>query len=295
MSDMDDTSRDEGELKEMRGRGMNTLNEDYLLPADRTEMERLSVQHRMWCMLAGGIYPPTLKSTLEEALEGPNAMILDAGCGSAIWAAHVVGVDLARNFQQDPPVNYEFIQMDMSNGLPLGGYDLIHARLLLHQIKDPRAFLRHAHAALKPGGIFLVADSAGLPCSRDKKELAPRYPTSEAAEDSSWSAGMVQVWFELTSRKPIERIFEDSPFSVTHLFNYFCPIGREGDAGDVGAELGSIGLKNIQWAHAASPAVLASGKYDRETIDLWLGAIEEECKSKKMYIPWIYVVARREK
>ena len=41
-----------------------------------------------------------------------------------------------------------------------------------------------------------------------------------------------------------------------------------------------------QWARAAVPAVLASGKYDRQVIDFWLDAIEAECVSKQMYLAW---------
>ncbi|KAJ7850420.1 hypothetical protein B0H14DRAFT_3866608 [Mycena olivaceomarginata] len=100
--------------------GTNILSEaQYKLPGDRAEMERLSIQHKMWTLLIGGLYPPSVKTIVEDQVLGKSEpTILDAGCGSAIWPvemaklypnAHVVGADLSRNFQENPPWNFECV------------------------------------------------------------------------------------------------------------------------------------------------------------------------------------------
>ncbi|KAJ7772947.1 S-adenosyl-L-methionine-dependent methyltransferase [Mycena maculata] len=311
-------------LKDVHGRGMNILSEEYKLPADRAEMDRLSIQHRMWRLLVGGLYPPALKDTIDKVLEDPQSTILDAGCGPAIWSiemaqmypgVHVVGVDLARNFHERPPSNFEFIQMDLSPGLPpcrnTRGYDLIHARSLVGHLKDPKAFIRQAHGALRtgatyrrsacatpthdqrvtPGGIFILGDLGKKIYDRDKKELPPRFPpgtTGSEPDNASWFVGWQQIWLGILGPgvQSVDAYLEDSPFSSVSSRRYFAPIGWKGDLED-GAELGEITLKNsLQWARAAVPAVLASGKYDRQVIDFWLDAIEAECVSKQMYLAW---------
>ncbi|KAJ7633073.1 S-adenosyl-L-methionine-dependent methyltransferase [Roridomyces roridus] len=296
----------EFKLKESHGRGMNTLNEDYLLPADEAEMQRLSIQHRMWQLMVGGLYPPEFEVAVGKALEGPEATALDAGCGSAIWCiemaqmypqTHVVGVDLAKNFQQHPPANFESIQADMSNGIApcknSGGYDLIHVRSVIYHMKDSEAFLRNVHSVLKPDGILILGDGNGLISGTDKEVLSPKYPTAPT-EGESWLAGWQQVWLELLrySFKPMQELVEKSPFDIVASCEYFCPMGWDGGL-ENGAELGDIALRNtVQWARAAAPAILASKKYDTEMVDAWLDAIEDECKTKKFYLPWVILLAR---
>ncbi|KAJ6483039.1 hypothetical protein DFH09DRAFT_1462182 [Mycena vulgaris] len=104
--------------------------------------------------------------------------ILDAGCGSADWfvsfripsptegaiemavihaEAHVVGVDLSHSFYERAPANFQFVQMDVTEGLPpcrdAGGYDVIHARSLTRHLKNPADFLQMAYSALKPATL----------------------------------------------------------------------------------------------------------------------------------------------
>jgi len=117
--------------------------------------------------------------------------------------------------------------------------------------------------------------------------------TDTGSANSSWFAGWQQLWYELISRpQPIDALLKDSSFNVISSRKYFCPIGWRGDL-ENGVELGEVMLKNtVQWTRACAPAVLASEKYDRKSVDSWLDAIEEECKSKQMYVPWDLVLAR---
>ncbi|KAJ7772932.1 S-adenosyl-L-methionine-dependent methyltransferase [Mycena maculata] len=146
----------------------------YRLPSDNTEMavhissdrrprfdiwiQRLSLQHRMWCVLFGGLNPPSLHKINEllSAEDGSSA-VLDVGCRSGIWAvemgetyphADIIGVDLNVNNDVTLPLNVRFVQLDITLPPRDGGYDVIHARC---HLKDPTAFVQTAYAALKPG------------------------------------------------------------------------------------------------------------------------------------------------
>ncbi|KAF8205519.1 hypothetical protein K438DRAFT_1817976, partial [Mycena galopus ATCC 62051] len=250
---MDAGPRDSHELRDSYGRGMNTLSErDYKLPADRTEMERLSLQHRMWKLLVGGLYPLTLQATVEKALGGPQPTILDAGCprdGGPFPNAHVVGVDLSRNFQERTSTNFEFIQMDLTKGLPVctrqpAGYDLIHARSL------------HSHPA--PNG--------------------------------SWFAGWQDLWLNSiigSSRVGVDALLERNPLSPIFSRKYLCPVGWDGDGMEKGAELGDITLKNaLQFTRARLPATLAHGKFSLEELKLWVDESEHELQTENFYLAW---------
>ncbi|KAJ6501919.1 hypothetical protein C8R45DRAFT_924398 [Mycena sanguinolenta] len=306
-ADGEDSRRDDI-LKDSFGRGMNNLSEasppsaaNYKLPADRTEMERLAVQHRMWTLLVGGPYPPTLKTIVDKALSGPHPTILDAGCGSANWCiemaelypnTHVIGADLARNADSDK------FPTDLALGLPACrdpvGYDLIHSRSFhshaSFQLKDPLAFMYAVVAALKPGGLFIVGDLAEGVFSRDKVQLRPRFPADgEENTDGSWTRGWQKTWLDriIGEILTVDAFLKRGPFSIIFSRNYLCPAGWDGDGLDRGAELGEIMLKNLQQFNRASmPALLTDGKFSREELELWIHAMEDEFKNEKLYLNW---------
>ncbi|KAJ6622897.1 S-adenosyl-L-methionine-dependent methyltransferase [Mycena sp. CBHHK59/15] len=307
-------------LKEIHGRGMNTISEDYKLPgpADEAEMKRLNLQHRMWRLLVRGPYPPALSSDVDGVLSykaGSRRIVLDVGCGSARWAidmaemyphAQVIGVDLARNFQRFPPSNFEFIQMDITQGLPAcpvpGGYDLIHARSLTGHLKDPAAFLRVVYNALKPGGLFILADGTAKLFDSEKNILRPRFPSVplpdwEYSNDpgTSWFSGWMDLWIRITcsSYKSVDTLIEENgQFSLICFRRYFCPINWEGEDLDHGFELGEIMYENsLRVLSSCRPAILASGEYSFEQLEGWRYKIDRELDSLQMYLRWELAVS----
>ncbi|KAJ7137888.1 S-adenosyl-L-methionine-dependent methyltransferase [Mycena epipterygia] len=261
-------------LKESHSRGMNILYEHYKLPADREGMNRLSMQHRMWRLLVGGLYPPVLSSTVDEALAAPQPTILDAGCGSGDWAfemaekypgAHVVGVDLSCSFHQRPPANFEFVQMDITEGLPPcrdpDGYAIIHARSFTGHLRDPAAFIKRVYIALKHGsfeffhptsGLLILGDGVARRVFDNKKEsIFPRFPPVYKAKElwpqsGSWFVGWQDTWFRLACRnyQTVDSLLKHSSFSLISSQRYFSPVGWSGDDLDHGDELGEIMLTN---------------------------------------------------
>ncbi|KAJ7137914.1 S-adenosyl-L-methionine-dependent methyltransferase [Mycena epipterygia] len=302
-------------LKESHGRGMNILHEHYKLPADREEMNRLSIQHRMWRLLVGGLYPPALVSTVDQALAVPQPTILDAGCGSADWAiemaetypdAHVVGVDLSRSFYQRPPANFEFVQMDITEGLPPcrdpDGYAIIHARSLTGHLKDPAAFMRTVYTALKPGGLLILGDGVARKLFDNKKEnIFPRFPpvskgTDKWPQSGSWFAGWQDTWVRLacSNHQTVDSLLKHSSFSLISSQRYLCPVGWSGDDMDHGDELGEIMLTNSRkFVSASMPTVIACGDYTPVDISDWVSEINRELESGQIYFGWDLAVAQK--
>ena len=112
------------------------------------------------------------------ALAGTRA--LDLGCGEgadAIWLAEhgwtVVAVDVsttalarAREAATSGGVAdcIDFVEHDLTCGLPGGSFDLVSAQFLHSAVAmDRSAVLRRAAAAVAPGGTLLIVDHAAAP------------------------------------------------------------------------------------------------------------------------------------
>lgn len=122
---------------------------------------------------------------LEQALDVPsrNALLeagvdvgwrcwdVGAGRGSiARWLSDVVGADgrvLATDLSDhwfDPAgTGARFQRHDIvRDPLPDRAFDLVHARFLLEHLANPNAVIARLIAALRPGGVIVLEDSAGL-------------------------------------------------------------------------------------------------------------------------------------
>ena len=105
---------------------------------------------------------------------------LDLGCGEgadSIWLAErgwtVVAVDIsdtalgrAREAASARGVadRIEFVQRDLSEGLPEGSFDLISSQFLHSKVPlDRETILASAAAALLPGGVLVIVDHGAPP------------------------------------------------------------------------------------------------------------------------------------
>lgn len=159
--------------------------------ADR-EADRLAAVER-------SLDPPTWSTLLEVGVnEGWRCWDVGAGRGSvARWLAQAVGpqgkvlaTDLQdREIDTDAP-NLDFIRHDVSRDAPPGGnFDLIHARLLLEHLADPRAVIARLVSALRPGGVLVAGDAAGL-----KIAVVPPTPMFERLASPWERAGHAVGW-----------------------------------------------------------------------------------------------------
>ncbi|WWC85786.1 uncharacterized protein L201_000653 [Kwoniella dendrophila CBS 6074] len=173
-------------FREDGGRRFQAQNDDYSLPNDEQELERLECQHRAFkAVQANRNYLAPVHDNLKD-----GSRALDIGCGTGVWTIEMaeefpkvewIGIDLAP-VQRDIglPDNLHFEQNDITQGLPFPdeSFDLVHARLLVMGIRDWKATLDELLRILKHGGMVCMIECDfpwGLPgVPEDQwKERAP--------------------------------------------------------------------------------------------------------------------------
>ncbi|KAK5659095.1 hypothetical protein OQA88_1185 [Cercophora sp. LCS_1] len=130
---------------------------EYFLPNDAAESGRLDLQHNLSILTQDNrlFISPAAK-------DKPLRRVLDAGCGTGIWATDfadehpdvsVVGVDLSPIQPEFVPPNVEYLVDDLEiDWTFVHPFDLIYMRFLTGSIKDwPRLFAQ-SFANLTPGG-----------------------------------------------------------------------------------------------------------------------------------------------
>ncbi|RDW74828.1 hypothetical protein BP6252_05970 [Coleophoma cylindrospora] len=133
----------------------------YMLPNDETEMNRLDIQHKMWCI--------TLDDKLYLApLNKSTHRVLDLATGTGIWAvefakaypsAEVLGTDLSLVEPLCVPPNCRFEVDDVEDDWTFPfQFDYIHGRCLASCFKDGPSVVDKAYNALAPGGYFELQD-----------------------------------------------------------------------------------------------------------------------------------------
>jgi SAM-dependent methyltransferase len=117
--------------------------------------------------LAGieALWDPGSRALLADVRPGARCLEVGAGGGSLVaWlaerGARVVATDLDPRFLE--PLAGSAIEVrrhDITSGPPEhGGFDLVHARLVIEHLPDPRAAVANMAAALRPGGVLVVED-----------------------------------------------------------------------------------------------------------------------------------------
>ncbi|KAK0625571.1 Secondary metabolism regulator laeA [Lasiodiplodia hormozganensis] len=128
----------------------------YILPNDDREQDRLDMTHAMATTLIGD------KLFLAPLPDDFAGRVLDAGCGTGIWAiamgdtfpdADIRGVDLSPIQPSWVPPNVQFQVDDIERDWAYGEhFDFIFTRYLMSSISDWPRLVRNAYANLKPGG-----------------------------------------------------------------------------------------------------------------------------------------------
>ncbi|KAK4442747.1 S-adenosyl-L-methionine-dependent methyltransferase [Podospora aff. communis PSN243] len=129
---------------------------------------RLNQQHQVFRLLLTPSNPPsTLLTTPLPPSTVTPLRVLDLGTGTGIWAAEfaaehphtsVLGVDLYQPSFPAPDnctfakLNIEASDEEWDAVIPPGTFDLVHTRMVLMTLKNPRDVLRKVFRALKGGG-----------------------------------------------------------------------------------------------------------------------------------------------
>ncbi|MGW5053044.1 class I SAM-dependent methyltransferase [Actinokineospora sp. NPDC004072] len=97
-------------------------------------------------------------------LVGPGSRCLEVGAGRgsvARWmtarGAYVTAVD--RDVSRLDVPGGRVVEMDVCDGVPGGGYDLVHARLVVQHLADRLGAVRRMVEALRPGGHLVLEDT----------------------------------------------------------------------------------------------------------------------------------------
>jgi len=116
------------------------------------------------------VFDPVTRGHLTRLGLAPGARCLEVGAGSgsiARWMADQVGpagrvlaIDLdPRWCRRDGRAQLEVLELDLvADPLPVGPWDVIHERLLLHHLPERLEVLTRLTAALAPGGVILIED-----------------------------------------------------------------------------------------------------------------------------------------
>ena len=169
---------------------------DYLLGSDRTELQRLAFQHRVWAQEAAALW--------RRAEFGPGQTLLDLGCGpgfATMDLAHLVGptgkvvaFDGASSFLEDLKRQAELSGLDgielrqgdvHSLDLAEGSVDGVYARWLFCFVHRPEEVVREVARVLRPGGRLAVTDYFNYRAFT----MAPRSPVFDrvvAAVERYW-------------------------------------------------------------------------------------------------------------
>jgi SAM-dependent methyltransferase len=142
-----------------------------VIPADRTYAfeNALAVQRERLEALEAVLDPGTIRH-LEASGVGTGWQCLEVGAGGGSIAAwlyarvggegRVVATDLDTTvLQRLSHANLDVQVHDvLTDDLPEGAFDLVHLRLLLAWLRDPRSALTKVVSALKPGGHLIAEE-----------------------------------------------------------------------------------------------------------------------------------------
>ncbi|KAG8892283.1 hypothetical protein FRB99_002821, partial [Tulasnella sp. 403] len=149
-------------FQKFHGRTFNMKNENYTLPSDEEEYERLDIQHLMLKMAIDSLYAAhdLVRARLAMRDDRPAPQVLDIGCGSELTSglfrraiqmaeefehAEILGIDLALPILNSDalPVNCRFEVDDINLSLShySGCFDIVHVRMVDSGIDNYPKFL----------------------------------------------------------------------------------------------------------------------------------------------------------
>jgi len=174
-------------------------HEDPVLLARPTDHDHLVEEFDRVAEAYDGFVQPFSRPIFDEALAvidpliGPDARIMDAGCGPGrelqrvarrVPQGEVVGVDLAAGMVRSAHRaarargldNCAFFQADVGD-LPrvfAGAFDLVYNCLAHHHYPEPRAAAASILRSLRPGGVYCVIDPGPAWFNRMSAPIAAR-------------------------------------------------------------------------------------------------------------------------
>ncbi|KAG9074237.1 hypothetical protein FRC06_010824 [Ceratobasidium sp. 370] len=141
------------------------------LPTDSVEVQRCAEQHQIIkAFLRSNYWGPVDQALATTPGQKGRKKVLDMVTAEGSWAQemslqfpHVdfLSLDNVPLTAHVPRPNVEFEVYDLYNGIaaPDATFDVAHLRLAMMHLKNPQDVIRDIHRVLKPGGLFLFADT----------------------------------------------------------------------------------------------------------------------------------------
>ncbi|PVF94114.1 S-adenosyl-L-methionine-dependent methyltransferase [Serendipita vermifera] len=207
-------------VKEVYGRQLSNINDQYLLPlaTDEEEATRLDKQDLAIKLTLGGLYLcPEVVERLLYPEAGASKRVLDAGCGTGRWAIEmarrfphvsVLGIDLAPHPPNpDEPENVWFQVYDLNEGMVqfYGQYDMIQMRCVMGGITDIERTVKELLLSLKPGGLLILIDGDRLmKTDRTKVMAVAKIEGDEVESNSSYNGSwLARISYEASTANAI--------------------------------------------------------------------------------------------
>lgn len=270
------------------GRGYHKYRDgSYFLPEDEREQERLDMQHTMMLKLFDNkLIMAPINKELSHAL--------DLGTGTGIWAidfadshpeCQVVGVDLSPIQPNFVPPNCKFEIDDYESEWTFKQkFDLIHGRLMVTSMADPRALFKRVYDNMAPGGWFELQDLC-MPLRSDDDTMPEssafyqwneifRQAVEKMGRDTTWAAEY-KTWMQ------------DTGFVNVEQLNYKMPINTWPKDKAL-KELGKWNLINMVEGlegYTVRPFTKIMGM-SIEEVELMMMEVRKDLHNKKMHTYW---------
>lgn len=166
---------------------------DYLLANDWADQRRRLAGLEAW-------FDPGTRRHLDALGIGEGWRCLEVGAGGgsiALWLAErvspqgqVVATDIDTRFLHSLQLPNLVVERHniLTDPLPAGTFDLVHARFVVEHLADRMTVLRNMAHALKPGGWIMIEDTDSASWVPD-----PSAMTADAALFEKWTAAYAEL------------------------------------------------------------------------------------------------------
>ncbi|KAF4454267.1 hypothetical protein F53441_3268 [Fusarium austroafricanum] len=270
--------------------------EEYGLPMDEAELDRIDMCHAKYCALIG-------KKRYLAPIEGPQR-ILDLGCGTGIWsielaeefpAAEVIGTDVAPTQPDWVPPNCHFEVDDIERDWTWkeDSFDFVFGRDLLLAIRDWPALIDQSYTHLKgEGWVEFQAIVGVLGCDDDsipEDSYLRKFSTMMEQASSKFGASLTDPmrwkgWLEERGYQNVtERVFKlpFNPWPKDPRMKLLGAWEMENLLSGLEAMVTRMFQKGLGWTSAE--------------VTVFLAFLRKEIKNPKMHGYWPYYVVYAQK